>query len=169
MKKWLSILPLSLILLLCACQSSDASAQIFAMDTVMDLTVQGSGSAQALKDAEAELYRLDALLSRQDSASAVSALNESAGSPVAVEEELYNLLQTAVEYSTLTDGAFAVTVAPIMDAWDFTGEHPRVPSRAELDSLLPLVGDERIVFGSGTVTLEPGMAVDLGGIAKGYA
>ena len=85
MKKWLSILPLSLILLLCACQSSDASAQIFAMDTVMDLTVQGSGSAQALKDAEAELYRLDALLSRQDSASAVSALNESAGSPVAVE------------------------------------------------------------------------------------
>ena len=121
MKKWLSILPLSLILLLCACQSSDASAQIFAMDTVMDLTVQGSGSAQALKDAEAELYRLDALLSRQDSASAVSALNESAGSPVAVEEELYNLLQTAVEYSTLTDGAFAVTVAPIMDAWDFTG------------------------------------------------
>ena len=169
MKKWLSILPLSLILLLCACQSSDASAQIFAMDTVMDLTVQGSGAAQALKDAEAELYRLDALLSRQDSASAVSALNESAGSPVAVEEELYNLLQTAVEYSTLTDGAFAVTVAPIMDAWDFTGEHPRVPSRAELDSLLPLVGDERIVFGSGTVTLEPGMAVDLGGIAKGYA
>ena len=152
MKKWLSILPLSLILLLCACQSSDASAQIFAMDTVMDLTVQGSGAAQALKDAEAELYRLDALLSRQDSASAVSALNESAGSPVAVEEELYNLLQTAVEYSTLTDGAFAVTVAPIMDAWDFTGEHPRVPSRAELDSLLPLVGDERIVFGSGTVT-----------------
>ena len=169
MKKWLSILPLSLILLLCACQSSDASAQIFAMDTVMDLTVQGSGSAQALKDAEAELYRLDALLSRQDSASAVSALNESAGSPVAVEEELYNLLQTAVEYSTLTDGAFAVTVAPIMDAWDFTGEHPRVPSRAELDSLLSLAGDERIVFGSGTVTLEPGMAVDLGGIAKGYA
>ena len=50
MKKWLSILPLSLILLLCACQSSDASAQIFAMDTVMDLTVQGSGAAQALKD-----------------------------------------------------------------------------------------------------------------------
>ncbi len=31
------------------------------------------------------------------------------------------------------------------------------------------MGDERIVFGSGTVTLEPGMAVDLGGIAKGYA
>ena len=170
MKKWLSILPLSLILLLCACQSNDASAQIFAMDTVMDLTVQGSGAAQALKDAEAELYRLDTLLSRQDSASAVSALNESAGSPVAVDEELYNLLQTAAEYSALTDGAFAVTVAPIMDAWDFTGEHPRVPSRAELDNLLPLVGDERIAFGaSNTITLEQGTAVDLGGIAKGYA
>ena len=168
MKKWLSILPLSLILLLCACQSNDASAQIFAMDTVMDL--QGSGAAQALKDAEAELYRLDTLLSRQDSASAVSALNESAGSPVAVDEELYNLLQTAAEYSALTDGAFAVTVAPIMDAWDFTGEHPRVPSRAELDNLLPLVGDERIAFGaSNTITLEQGTAVDLGGIAKGYA
>ena len=45
---------------------------------------------------------------------AVSALNEAAGSPVAVDEELYNLLQTAAEYSALTDGAFAVTVAPII-------------------------------------------------------
>ena len=104
MKQRISFLLACVFLCLTGCRASGAEQTFFAMDTVMDLTVQGSGSAQALKDAEAELYRLDALLSRQDSASAVSALNESAGSPVAVEEELYNLLQTAVEYSTLTDG-----------------------------------------------------------------
>ena len=54
----------------------------------------------------------------------------------------------------MTDGAFSVTVAPIMDAWNFTGDNPRVPSRAELDALLQDVGDERISFGDGTVTLE---------------
>lgn len=112
MKKWLSILPLSLILLLCACQSSDASAQIFAMDTVMDLTVQGSGAAQALKDAEAELYRLDALLSRQDSASAVSALNESAGLPRGRGGRIIQSAPNRRGILHLTDGAFAVTDCP---------------------------------------------------------
>ena len=82
---------------------------------------------------------------------------------------MITLLKKGVQYSKDTNGALDITVAPIMDAWNFTGAHPRVPSREELDKLLLHVGDERIAFGNGTVTLEDGMAIDLGGIAKGYA
>lgn len=177
MKKWLMI-PFFTVLLLCGCTGTQKTedpalhTQIFAMDTVMDLTVYGNSESDrtaALDAAEAEINRLDALLSRHDGNSAISAVNESSGAPVAVNDEVLALLKTAVGYSVITDGTFSITVAPIMDAWDFTGDHPRVPSRAELDALLPHVGDGRIVFGDGTVTLEDGMSVDLGGIAKGYA
>ena len=175
MKKTFLFLPLSL-LLLCGCANSEAAScvqdQLFAMDTVMDFTIYAGSddSAQQADDAaKAEIERLDALLSRQDENSAIAAINRSGGAPVSADSETLALLKTAVGYSTMTDGAFSVTVAPIMDAWNFTGDNPRVPSRTELDALLQDVGDERISFGDGTVTLEEGMAVDLGGIAKGYA
>ena len=173
MKKQVFLLPL-LLLLLCGCQQApqESSTQVYAMDTMMDLTVYASTSEageQALHAAETEIYRLDALLSRHDESSAVSAINKSNGTPVAADEEVLSLLKTSVDYFQQTNGAFDVTVAPIMDAWNFTGETPRVPSRQELDQLLTLVGSDRIVFGDGTVTLEESMAVDLGGIAKGYA
>lgn len=173
MKKQVFLLPL-LLLLLCGCQQTlqESSTQVYAMDTMMDLTVYSSTSEageHALQAAEAEIYRLDTLLSRHDESSAVSAINKSNGAPVAADEEVLSLLKTSVDYFQQTNGAFDITVAPIMDAWNFTGETPRVPSRQELDQLLTLVGSDRIVFGDGTVTLEEGMAVDLGGIAKGYA
>ena len=175
MKKWMMI-PLTVLLRVCGCakapEQQAAHTQLFAMDTVMDLTVYGDSSgseAATLKAAEDEIRRLDALLSRHDEGSAISAVNKSNGAPVAADSEVLALLKTAVGYSVITGGAFSITVAPIMDAWNFTGDNPHVPSRAELDALLPHVGDERIVFGDGTVTLEEGMAVDLGGIAKGYA
>ncbi len=173
MKKQVFLLPL-LLLLLCGCQQTlqESSTQVYAMDTMMDLTVYSSTSnagEHALQAAEAEIYRLDTLLSRHDESSAVSAINKSNGTPVAADEEVLSLLKTSVDYFQQTNGAFDITVAPIMDAWNFTGETPRVPSRQELDQLLTLVGSDRIVFGDGTVTLEEGMAVDLGGIAKGYA
>ena len=176
MKKWF-FLSLTALLCLCGCSRETpapqpSQAQIFAMDTVMDLTVYSSGTDSAdaaLQAAEAELHRLDGLLSRHDETSAISAVNQSSGTPVAVDSEVFSLLKTAADYSSMTGGAFSITVAPIMDAWNFTGDAPRVPSREELDTLLSHVGDERMLFGDGTVTLEDGMAVDLGGIAKGYA
>ena len=174
MKKWF-YLPLLAALLLCGCSQASSvheqSARIFAMDTVMDITVYADSSNAAkgaLQDAETEINRLDALLSRQNENSAIAAVNSSNGQAVAADDEVLSLLKTAVSYSDQTDDAFDITVAPIMDAWDFTGDNPRVPSRQELDELLTHVGDDRIQFGDGTVTLERGMAVDLGGIAKGY-
>ena len=176
MKKW-AFLPLFAIVL-CGCASGSQNStpqqlQVFAMDTQMDLTVYGDNAASqaALLDASAELHRLDTLLSRHNETSALSALNQGAGTAVTVDSEVYALLKTAAGYTTATDGAFDISIAPIMDAWDFLGEDPRVPSQEELEQLSSHVGSDRIVFDDAahTVTLEEGMAVDLGAIAKGYA
>ena len=176
MKKWF-FFPLLTALLLSGCaptapQEQGSSTTYIAMNTEIKLTVFGENSEeeqQALANAVAEINRLDKLLSRHNEDSAISAINHSSGAPVEADEEVITLLKKGVQYSKDTNGALDITVAPIMDAWNFTGAHPRVPSREELDKLLLHVGDERIAFGNGTVTLEDGMAIDLGGIAKGYA
>lgn len=63
---------------------------------------------------------------------------------------------------------FDMTVAPLVALWGITSDAPRVPSQEEIDALLPLVGGEHVHMDD-AVTLDAGCAVDLGGIAKGYA
>ena len=84
-------------------------------------------------------------------------------------EETAALLQSAMTYSAATGGLFDVTVAPLVSLWGITTDSPRVPSQSEIDALLPLVGSGHIHMDGNAVTLDSGCAVDLGGIAKGYA
>ena len=74
--------------------------------------------------------------------------------------------------SRASDGAFSVTIAPIMDAWGWTGGTRRVPAPEELAALLPLTAFQTLELdadASAALLPQAGMAVDLGGIAKGYA
>ena len=163
------ILALGLLLALTACKEAAAEKQVFAMDTVMLLTAAGGQSEEALKEAEIELYRLEALLSRTSGTSTVSALNEAGGAEVAVEDEVRELLELAKTYSAETGGAFDITIAPVVSAWGFTGEAYRVPDGVELEELLKNVGSERIAVNGNAASLKAGTGIDLGGIAKGYA
>ena len=140
---------------------------IFAMDTYMSLAAYGDGAREALAAAAREINRLEQALSRTVSASDIYKLNDS-GSAV-VSEETAALLQSAMTYSAATGGLFDVTVAPLVSLWGITTDSPRVPSQSEIDALLPLVGSGHIHMDGNAVTLDSGCAVDLGGIAKGYA
>ena len=159
---------------LTGCGGRQAEAQVFAMDTVMFLTAcDGEGEA-ALQNAQAELYRLENLLSRTRENSEVSQLN--AGGVYAVSEETYRLIGAAMEFGAATGGTFDITIAPVASAWGFTEEAYRVPGQAELTELLTHVGsrhvwrnDQQLPDGTYSVELDPGTQVDLGGIAKGYA
>ena len=85
--------------------------------------------------------------------------------------DYWNLIARAKEYRDATNGAFDITIAPVMDAWGFTGDSFRVPEQSELDTLLKKVNSDAIqMLGSpsDSVTLGEGQAIDLGGIAKGY-
>ena len=177
---------LSLALLLSGCGGSvdpdeaQESIQVIAMDTAMLITTYGERSPAAAYACEDTIRDLEKQLSRTDPDSEVSRLNAAAGEPVEVGEDLGVLLELAGYYHGTTNGAFNIAIAPVVSAWGFAGgEEYRVPSRGELDRLLELVDGSQVSMtpsfdsnGDGpkaTVRLGPGQAVDLGGIAKGYA
>ncbi len=156
----------------CGQKTTEASAQIFAMDTVMSITAYGKGAEAAVSEAEGQIHALEAKLSRTLPESDVTRINENGTAPTTgVSAGARDLLAAAAEYNRATVGAFDITVAPVMDAWGFTGDSYRVPSQVELDELLPLVDSRQLAFAETpeySITLGEGQAIDLGGIAKGY-
>ena len=144
------------------------SIQVIAMDTAMVLTAYGKESTRAVYDAEEEVRRLDALLSRTSGSSEVSMLNGAGGEMVPVGAEICTLIQTAGDFTEATGGAFDITIAPVVSAWGFTTDSYQVPDREALQTLLESVGMEHVHLSGGSARLDPGTMIDLGGIAKGY-
>lgn len=175
--KRLTAYALLLALLLAGCgapmdpDEAQESIQVIAMDTAMLITTYGERSPAAAYACEDVIRDLEAKLSRTDPDSAVSRLNAAGTLELGEqEEELIPILNMANRYHVETGGAFDITVAPVVAAWGFAGgEEYRVPSEAELQSLLERVDGSAVRLEDRTVTLGPGQAVDLGGIAKGYA
>ena len=169
MRKWTFFLAVFLLLSGCAPSSSGSQEEFFAMDTLMRITAY-DGDPSAAAAAREELLRLERLFSRTQSESDISKINSAAGTstPVQVSNDTTEILTAAVQYAP----EFDITIAPVMDAWGFTGETHHVPSQQELDVLLPLVDAAAIQIDreAGAVSLpQTGMAIDLGGIAKGWA
>jgi thiamine biosynthesis lipoprotein len=105
--------------------------------------------------------------------SGVIAVNRQAGiAPVKVRADLIELLEKALYYAELSDGAFDPTVGPLVRLWDIGPESGRVPGEDEIADALALVNWRHLEIDreAGTVFLPyEGMAIDLGAIAKGYA
>ena len=145
-----------------------AELSLFAMDTYMTFVAIGDGADDVLSDLSRTVNSLEASLSRTVGTSEVSRLNRD-GSAV-WDEDGAQLLSWALQHSQETDGAFDITIAPLVELWGITSDSPRVPSQEEIDALLPLVGYEHVHQSAYyNISLDEGCAVDLGGIAKGYA
>lgn len=147
-------------------------ATTFAMDTIMTFTVYHENGEQIMTDAEQEIRRLERLLSVTIEDSEIAQLNANAGKQaVPVSEDTMYLLKTAKEMDELTNGCYDMTISPVVKAWGFTEEEHYVPTQAELDALMPLVDNDSVILSEEDQTAyleKEGMAVDLGGIAKGY-
>ncbi len=120
-----------------------------------------------------EVDRIDRLMSHYKPESPLSRLNrEAARGPVSVEPELFDFLAECLRWSRDSDGAFDVTVGPLMKAWGFFGGEGRVPDAGEIPELLGRVGYRHVDLQPGARIVRfdrPGVELDLGGIAKGYA
>ena len=140
-----------------------------AMDTFMSLTAYGAHRSEALDAAEAEILRLDALLSTGRPDSEISALNRTGRGVLSADSRA--LVGRALELFEETGGRFDITVYPLMELWGFTSGSYQVPTQAQLTAALATVGADRLTYrpDAGELTLEEGQAIDLGGIAKGYA
>ena len=146
-----------------------AEKNLFAMDTVMTLTAIGPEAEAAVEAAAEEIQRLDDMLSTGNESSLVSRVNtEGRGTAF---EEMQELLQYSRQLYESTGGCFDITIYPVMQLWGFpTGEY-HVPEEAELESARELLGMEEVRFEDEKkeIVLEKsGMAIDFGGIAKGY-
>ena len=151
----------------CGVQSEPEQLSLFAMDTYMTLAAYGDKASEALAACGQELNRLDGALSRTREGSEIYTLN--ARDRADVSQETADLISAALTLSKATGGAFDPTVAPLVTLWGITTDSPRVPQQTEIDALLPLVGTEHVTLEGTRVTLDEGCAMDLGGIAKGYA
>ncbi len=153
------------------CAPKPHSESRFIMDTLVRIEAYGSGAPGAISAALDEMARIEALMSSHIPTSDVSRLNAAAGKhPVEVSDETAFVLTEALRISRLSDGAFDVTVGPLVEAWGITGERQRVPSSGEVERAVQLVDYRRLSLEGNVAFLEiPGMRVDLGAIAKGYA
>lgn len=137
-------------------------------DTVVTLTLFEPEDG-LLEDIWSACQRYEQLLSKTIEGSDVSRINSAQGQPVSVNAETMAILRRAREINQASQGAFAISIAPLTELWDFTGGTERMPTDAERLATLPLVNDRAILLGEdNTVTLPSGMRIDLGGIAKGY-
>lgn len=170
MKKIIGLL-LCLLLLLgtAGCRAEEVHQDLFAMDTVVQLDLYGEGAERAVSSIQAELFRLEQLLSRYRADSDIARLNAAGGSAVTAAPETAQLVAAALELRQRTAGLFDITVAPAMDLWGFSSGEHRVPSDAELAAVLAHIGTAVSVDGTELTLSDPDGALDLGGIAKGYA
>lgn len=145
------------------------------MGTLVFVTAVAADEETAQRAAAAglvEIRRLEELLSTWIPSSEVSRVNAAAGSdPVQVSPETLALIKRAVEMGKLTEGGFNVAIGPAVEAWGIP-EEPRVPTKAVLEQVRPLLdlSQVRLDEGASTVFLaQPGMKIDIGGIGKGFA
>ena len=145
-----------------------ATRELFAMDTYMTLTAYGARSEEAVSAAADRIGELDALLSTGSEKSAVSEINRSGSGKTA--GVIGDLLEKSSMLFEETGGAFDISIYPLMMIWGFTSGEYRVPTETEIQDTLEYVDAGAITWDktANTVSLKDGMAIDFGGIAKGY-
>jgi thiamine biosynthesis lipoprotein len=152
----------------------EASAE--AMGSTYSLVLYGEDRARlegASEEAFEEVRRLDRMLSNYRPGSEWSEVNRYAAErPVKVSAELFRLLSACVEYSRQSEGAFDISVGPLMKVWGFYKGSGHLPHKAEVLGALSRVGYRNILLDATNRTVRfarEGVELDPGGIGKGYA
>ena len=144
------------------------------MDTVVTITVVSPSEKDAetaINAAFSVIERLDKSLSVFSPDSEISKINKSAGVDfVKVSEDTYQLINAAIKIAQVSDGAFDPTIGPIVNLWDFVKKIKPHPDK--IRDRLSLVNYKDVLFDDSDMSVKlknKGMALDLGGIAKGFA
>ncbi|MBP1736793.1 MAG: putative thiamine biosynthesis lipoprotein [Oscillospiraceae bacterium] len=144
-----------------------------ALGTVNTITVYRPSDETALNQAARRVLELDDRLSVFKASSEISQLNASAGHNfVPVSPDTLTLLKTAKRVSILSNGAFSVTSRPLTALWAIRTSHSTIPDGMEIEQARKLVGDRDLILdesGCRAMLNRREQAVDLGGIAKGFA
>ncbi len=166
-------LALAVLLILAAMPVSAEEEPIsqtgFYLDTVITITLYGTEDESLIEGAFSVISEHEKLLSRTMEGSDVWEVNHSKGEPTEVSTETAWLIDQALTIAELTDGAFDITIAPLIELWDITNNPGVLPSDEDIEEALKHVDYRAVNLDGTTVTLsDPEAEIDLGGIAKGY-
>lgn len=148
----------------------------FAMRTRFELVLVGDDERELRAVGEAaleEIRVLDQLLSRFHPGSDIARINAFGSDfPIRVDARTFDLLSRARWLSSMTDGAFDITVTPLLERWERVSQGAPPPLAGELNELRRLVGAPLLLLdpeGMTVRTAKRGVQLDLGGVGKGYA
>jgi thiamine biosynthesis lipoprotein len=151
-------------------KSADAMGSTYTVELYGYDRVKMEAAADAALD---EARRLDELLSNYQPESEWSQVNRHAAEgPMKISPELFQLFSACLEYSRQSEGAFDITVGPLMKVWGFYKGTGHLPHRAEVAAAMTRVGYRHLHLDAraGTVWFDrAGVEIDPGGIGKGYA
>ncbi len=162
---------ISLILILCSCGERTVVKNDFMMDTVITYTIKSPVADKIIDECREICEEHEDIFSAYDEDSAVSRFNRD-GELVTVDfVPLEKVLRVCKKLYAETDGAFDITVAPLVKLWsvNHASESWTPPEYAEIAALLPHIGMDKLSFGTATVSRDSDITqIDLGGVAKGY-
>lgn len=142
-----------------------------AMGVEWSIKVRGDETFGLKEEVGGLLERLEQQMSNYRETSALSRFNDSRGTSwVQVPKELSEVVERARSVSEMTDGAFDITVAPLVDTWGFGPKGGRGTPAEDASAPKSLVGYEQLKIRPGGLRkTREGVRIDLGGIGKGFA
>jgi len=176
MIKKISAIGMSILLIISmvSCSKEDEKVDKYAtkMDTIMHLTAYGPNANKAIEAAFNRVDEIEKMASSSINTSDVNKINEAAGKEyVNVHPEIIKIIKTSIEYSKISNGAFDITVSPLIKLWGIGTPDERIPTDSEIKEKVALVGYNNISINdadSSVKLMKEGMAIDLGGVAKGF-
>lgn len=146
-------------------------SEFFAMGTIITQKVTGDSGQAATDEVIEKIKSLEKLLTFKEPMGDVYKLNKNAGKKnVELDPVTIEIIKKAIRVAELSEGAYDITVGPLVQLWARGAKHKHIPSKEELHKLLPLINYKDIYVDKHLGGLKrAGQMLDLGGIAKGYA
>lgn len=174
MKKTISILLCGVLALLfssCRTGGEKTTLSFEAMDTYMSVTING-GYQTTAGDIQSKIGELDSQLSVTNS-DGMNVVNDvyllNKNGTAQVSQNVLELTRQSLDLCSETGGALDITVFPVVEEWGFISKDYKIPSAERLADMLPLVDYRKVSCEDGRITLNQGMKLDFGAVAKGYA
>jgi thiamine biosynthesis lipoprotein len=154
------------VLLLVARPVASAVTEVhYVMGTYFRITAEGDPSRTAMRGCFQDARRLEETFSRFLGSSELVRVNAGAGAPQPASREFADLLRRTDALRDATEGAFDVTVGPLVELW----RRATPPSAAEIEAARAVTGAGRAILRGDVLELAPGTRLDFDGVAKGYA
>lgn len=173
MKKYPGIILTFLVLIILSCSQHSKNEYFFisgfTQGTTYHITYQFKEHKTLKPEIDSILNQIDLSLSIYNPSSVISRINKNDTS-VVCDEYFKNVFNKSIEIAEKTNGAFDITIAPVVNAWGFGSENKKDIDSALIDSLLQFVGYQRVKLNNNKITKpHPNIKLDANAIAQGYS